>query len=125
MRLHHNTNLRFLHLHVSRWLESDTGLAPLLSGVISSRIEEISLSILQFLSHNGITVAMEWGDVDVILAGRQFSNLKSVSVRHAVIRELRYYDTPYSLEWFFDQLPLCHKWGILRLYEARINAPFI
>jgi hypothetical protein len=125
VRLHHNTNLRFLHLNVCRMLESNTGLAPLLSGVISSRIEEISLGIIQFSSPNGNTVAMEWGDVDVILAGRQFSNLKSVSVRHTMIRELRYYDTPYSLEWFFDQLPLCHKWDILRLCEARTYAPFI
>jgi hypothetical protein len=83
---------------------------------MSVRIEDLSLNVLHCpangVFHDG--VPMEWGDVDAILAQRQFSNLESVSVRHTEYMS----STEYPLEWFFDRLPLCHKRGILRMLEA-------
>jgi len=126
IRLHHNTHLRFLHLHVWRMFENETGLPSILSDVVSGHMEEISLDVLHF-PNGGIFrdyVLMEWGDVDAILMGQQFSNLKSVAVRH-----IQYSphgdDNGHPFEWFFDRLPLSYKRGILRLCEERKLGPYI
>jgi len=101
---------------------------PVLSGVTSVDLEEISLSILQFPDGNdsslNSTVSMEWGDVDAILAGPQFMNLKSVSVRHVRFSRLKN-NTCYPLEWFLDRLPRCYEQGILRVCETETQRPFI
>jgi hypothetical protein len=128
IRLDHNMHLRFLHLDVSRGLESETGLALLLSQVTSVHIEEISLSVCHCpafgydIFHNRIP--MEWRDVDAMLAQRQLSNLKSVSVRHARFNS-HGPNTLYPFEWFFGRLPLCHKMSILRMCETTISGPYI
>jgi hypothetical protein len=89
-------------------------------------MKEISLGVLHFRDPSDDIfrdrVRMEWVDVDTILAGQQFSNLKSVRVRHA---QYNTGQTQYPLEWFFDRLPLCHNRGILRLGEAGKWCPFI
>jgi hypothetical protein len=90
-------------------------------------IEEISLSLFHCPAYGGDDfrdgIPMEWSEVDAIVAGR-FSNLKSVSAQHTRSHFLKR-DTPYSLEWLCDQLPLCHKRGILRWCETGTHGPFI
>jgi hypothetical protein len=128
VRLHHNTHLRFLHLDVWRGSESETGLASLLTQVVSVHMEEISLCLRHCPAYGYDVfhdcVPMEWADVDTILVGRQFSNLNSVSVRHTQFNSGKR-DKEYPLEWFFNRLPLCRQRGMLRLCETKKRGPFM
>jgi hypothetical protein len=120
-------HLRFLHLQVWRVHENETGSLSILSDVVSGHIKEISLDILHFPT-SGIFrdfVPKEWGDVDAMLTGQQFSTLSSVAVRHIQYTPHGNDNNGHPLEWFFDRMPLSYKRGILHLCEDGKLGPYI